>query len=104
MCIRDSRVIAGGANLRNRLRFGPFGDQSIFSRRTICDELGGFRSDRFLADLEFVRRLRSHGRFALLRERVRTSVRRWERMGVARTLQHHWWLRALYQLGKRREC
>src|SRR5262245_5070331 len=36
------RVIAWGANLRNRLGFGPFGDQAIFARRATFERLGGF--------------------------------------------------------------
>lgn len=96
------RVIAGGANLRNRVRLGPFGDQSIFVRAAAFDKVGGFREGRFLEDLQLVERLRRRGRFRLLDEPVRASVRRWERMGVLRTLTSHWWLCALYLAGKRR--
>lgn len=95
-------VIARAANLRNRLRLGPFGDQSIFVRTAAFEKVGGFRPDRFLEDLQLVERLRRLGRFRLLDEQVRASVRRWECMGTLRTLVSHWWLCVLYLAGKRR--
>ena len=97
------RLIARGAHVRNRLRLGPFGDQSIFVRAEAFREMSGFRVASFLEDLQFVQRLRQRGRFEMLEACVRASVRRWERMGVLKTLLNHWWLSALYVVGKRRQ-
>ena len=99
---RRYRLIAHGANLRNRLRLGPFGDQSIFVRSEAFGTVGGFLEDRFLEDLQLVRRLRRLGRFRLLDEKVQASVRRWEKLGLGRTLLSHWWICGLYLGGKRR--
>jgi len=95
------RLTAGLANLRNRLGFGPFGDQAIFARRAVLDAVGGFDPDRFLEDLDLVRRLRRRGRFRVLSAVVRTSTRRWNRYGVLRTIAVHWCMSTAYLLGKR---
>jgi glycosyltransferase involved in cell wall biosynthesis len=86
------RLVAALAGVRNRLRIGPFGDQSIFTRAETFRRLGGFRAEAFLADLDLVRRLRREGRFRILEGRVLASVRRWERNGFVRTALTHGWL------------
>jgi GT2 family glycosyltransferase len=95
------RAVAFFGNLRNRLGFGPFGDQALFARRSAFVEVGGFRAGKFLEDLDLVRRLRRRGRFRVLPQAVRTSARRWERHGFAGTLLLHWRLSAAYLLGRR---
>jgi rSAM/selenodomain-associated transferase 2 len=107
-CLRFSsrgliyRLIAFGAGVRNRLGFGPFGDQSIFARRELFLAAGGFDVEAPLADLLLVKSLRRLGRFRLLHRCVESSVRRWEREGVWRTLAAHWRLSAAYLLGGER--
>jgi uncharacterized protein len=86
------KLVALLANARNRLRIGPFGDQSIFVRAGVFRKLGGFSAGAFLADLDLVRRLRREGRFRLLEERVLASVRRWEKNGFLATATTHAWL------------
>ncbi|MBI4604639.1 MAG: glycosyltransferase family 2 protein [Planctomycetes bacterium] len=95
-------VIARGAGLRNRLGVGPFGDQSIFARAEVFRRIGGYRPGAFLEDLDLVRRLKREGAFRILGERVRASVRRWERNGVVPTLLEHWKLTLLYLAGRGR--
>ena len=95
-------LIAQGANLRNRLGIGPFGDQSIFVRSEVFRRLGGFHPDVLLEDLHLVRRLKRAGRFEILDETVRASVRRWETNGLLPTLYHHWRLTLLYMLRRGR--
>ncbi|MBI4585821.1 MAG: TIGR04283 family arsenosugar biosynthesis glycosyltransferase [Planctomycetes bacterium] len=100
---RRFRCIAGLSNLRNRLGFGPFGDQAIFARREVFHELGGYRPEAFLEDLDLVRRLKRRGRFTLLRSAVRTSARQWEKHGFLKTTLCHGWMSLAYLLGKRRK-
>ena len=96
------RIISAGANFRNRLGFGPFGDQTIFVRREVFFELGEYRPEAFLEDFDFVRRSQARGEFVTIPLAVRTSVRRWEEKGVVRTLLFHWGMSAAYLFGKRR--
>ncbi len=95
------RAIACGANLRNRLGLGPFGDQAIFVRRAAFDDAGGVRSGVLLEDLDLVQRLRRMGRFVIARECVRTAVRRWEEQGILRTALRNAAFLAAYLAGLR---
>jgi rSAM/selenodomain-associated transferase 2 len=98
------RIIAWGANVRNRLGFGPFGDQAIFVRRDTFERLGGFEPDEAFEDLDLVRRLKREGRFVIVRPPVRSSVRRWERDGLLATTLGHWRASFHYLLGSRRRA
>jgi rSAM/selenodomain-associated transferase 2 len=76
-----------------------YGDATIWCRRAAFDALGGFAELPVMDDYDFVRRLRAAGRTARLPGPATTSVRRWERMGVARTLVSWWVIRWLYLAG-----
>jgi rSAM/selenodomain-associated transferase 2 len=86
-------------NLRSRLSKIATGDQAIFVRRSVFEEIGGYREMPLMEDVAFSRALKRRGRVACLRERVVTSSRRWRRDGVIRTIVLMWTLRALYFLG-----
>ena len=97
------RVIAGIANWRSRLRMGPLGDQAFFVRREAFEALAGYRTDRLLEDLDFVRRLRRKGRVVIAPEPVRSSVRRWESRGLVATTLQHWRYLICHLLGREGE-
>ena len=94
------RVVACAMNLRSRLTGIATGDQAIFVRR---DAFPGFAPIALMEDIAFSREMKRRGAPACLRERVRTSGRRWERRGVLRTVVLMWRLRLLYYLGARPE-
>ena len=89
-------VIACAMNLRSRLTGIATGDQAIFVRR---DAFPGFAAIALMEDIAFSREMRRRGAPACLRERVRTSGRRWESRGVLRTVVLMWRLRLLYYFG-----
>ncbi len=93
------RAVSRCAHWRNRLGFGPFGDQSIFVRAGVFSDAGGFPEDGVLPDHEFVRILARNRSFRLLKEPVTVSTRRWERCGKLRTLLRHWRISLLYLIG-----
>ncbi len=84
---------------RARLTGIATGDQAIFVRRNVFEQLGGFPDIPLMEDIAFSRRLKRAGRVAALRSCVMTSGRRWEQHGVARTILLMWWLRLLFFLG-----
>ena len=92
-------LIAALMNLRSRWSGIATGDQAIFVRRDTFARVGGFPDQPLMEDIELSRRLRSLGRPACLVARVTTSGRRWERLGVWRTIALMWRLRLLYRLG-----
>ena len=96
------RFIAWGANLRNRICFGPFADQSIFVRAADFRRLGGFDPRVLFPDPQLVKGLKHLGKFRLLEKRVRASARRWETQGLMRTALNHWGLSGYYLLGGRK--
>jgi rSAM/selenodomain-associated transferase 2 len=90
------KVVAWAMNLRSRLSGIATGDQAIFVRR---DTFPGFEPIALMEDIAFSREMKRLGPPACVRERVRTSGRRWETRGVLRTVLLMWRLRLLYYLG-----
>jgi rSAM/selenodomain-associated transferase 2 len=90
------RVVATAMNLRSRLTGIATGDQAIFVRRA---DFPGFPEIALMEDIALSRILKRRGGPACLKDRVRTSGRRWESRGVARTIFLMWRLRLLYWLG-----
>jgi rSAM/selenodomain-associated transferase 2 len=89
-------VVAWAMNLRSRLTGVATGDQAIFVRREVFP---GFAEIPLMEDIALCKVLKRRGRPACLREKVRTSGRRWEAHGVLRTILLMWRLRLLYFLG-----
>ena len=86
-------------NWRSRLSRIATGDQAIFVRRQVFEQLGGFSDIPLMEDIDFSKRLKRTGRIAALRETVTTSFRRWEQQGPLRTILLMWTLRFLYWIG-----
>ncbi|OON67764.1 TIGR04283 family arsenosugar biosynthesis glycosyltransferase [Hymenobacter sp. CRA2] len=77
-----------------------FGDQSLFVRRAVFEQAGGFRTDMVvLEDQEITRRLRRCGRFAVLPRAVITSARKYLDNGVYRLQSVFLLICVLYRLG-----
>jgi len=96
----DARAAAFTFINRARRRFGVFyGDSAIFCRRTVFLTLGGYQPWPLLEDYEFARRLRRHGRLALLDEPVFVSDRRWRNGGLLPTLAAWFFIQSLYLAG-----
>jgi len=92
-------VISSFMNLRSRLTGISTGDQAIFVRRDIFEQLGGFSDIPLMEDIEFSSRLKRAGTTAALRETVTTSFRRWEQQGPLKTILLMWTIRFLYWMG-----
>ncbi len=93
------RLGARLTNLRTRLTCCPLGDQAQFCRRDLFEEMGGFADWPILEDLDFARRLKRRGRVALLEPPVTTSVRRYQKRGITRTVATNWLIWLLYFAG-----
>ena len=93
------RVIESMMNLRSRLTGIATGDQTIFVRRTLFQEIGGFPEIALMEDIAMSRRLKKISKPLCLRQKVLTSSRRWENNGVLRTLLKMWCLRFAFFIG-----
>ena len=92
-------VVAWAMNQRSRLTGIATGDQALFVRRAVFEQVGGFPELPLMEDIALARRLKCHSPPACLRAQVLTSGRRWERHGVLRTILLMWRLRLAYFLG-----
>lgn len=97
--LRDSRTVGGTFTLRFdadkillrlyaffthfKFRYFHYGDQGIFVRRSIFEQLGGYREIPIMEDVDLLRQMRRQGRVALIDLPVTTSARRFLRHGLA---------------------
>ncbi len=92
-------VISRMMNWRSRLTGIATGDQVVFVRKSVFDQMGGFADIPIMEDIEFTKRLKRQGDIAAILIKVTTSFRRWEQHGPLRTILSMWALRVLYWLG-----
>lgn len=92
-------IISKTMNWRSRLSGLATGDQALFVRRPIFEQMGGFADMPLMEDIEFSGRLKQAGATAALTATVTTSFRRWEQHGPLRTILLMWTLRFLYWIG-----
>lgn len=97
---RQARWIERGVWLRVRLFDLPYGDQALFARRAVFEDLGGYQELPLMEDVDFVRRLRRRGRLAHVDVPATTSARRWERDGWWRRTIENWAVILLYFAGQ----
>ena len=86
---RESHPMRIGVRWRSGLLFalgGPIlGDQALFVRREVLERIGGVPDMPLMEEFELCRRLREIGRLKLANATVRTSMRRFRKLGIIRT-------------------
>lgn len=80
------RLVEWGARVRVALTRLPYGDQALFVRREVLEQMGGVPQQPIMEDLDLVRALKRRGRLALLAAPALTSPRRYREAGVAQTV------------------
>lgn len=94
------RIIERASSIRSRLTRIPYGDQAIFVKKEYFDLIGGFREIPLMEDIEFMQRVKKRGgRIRILKDRVMTSPRRWEKEGILYCTLRNWTISTLYYLG-----
>jgi rSAM/selenodomain-associated transferase 2 len=78
-------IVERMTHLRSRWGSMPYGDQALFLRKSLFEEIGGYANLPIMEDYELVRRLRHWGRVVTLAHAATTSGRRWRRLGFLRT-------------------
>ncbi len=92
-------LVGAMMNWRSRWTGIATGDQALFVDAALFRQLRGFAAQPLMEDIELSRRLRAVAAPACLRQRVRTSGRRWDERGALRTIARMWWLRWRYWRG-----
>lgn len=87
------------SNHRARRLHHIFGDQAMFVRRAVFEELGGFPDLPLMEDLELARRLHRRGRLVLLPATSTASARRFTQHGTWRMIAFMQYLKVLYFAG-----
>jgi rSAM/selenodomain-associated transferase 2/rSAM/selenodomain-associated transferase 1 len=96
---RGKSFVEWTTHLRSSVLQRPYGDQGLFLRRALFEEMGGFAELPLMEDYEFTRRLRRRGRIVTVNEAALTSGRRWASLGVFRTTLRNQWMLVGYHLG-----
>lgn len=93
--------IARGSNFRARRLQMIFGDQSLFVKRTLYQQSGGFESQPLMEDWALSRRLAAlHVPMTQLPIPLVTSARKYQQNGVLRTLWQMQMIKLGYVLGR----
>lgn len=79
------RVIEKLASFRSRFFQMPYGDQAIFVRPNLLRAIGGFPDMPIMEDFVLMQRLKKKGRVAIAPFAVKTSARRWKKLGILKT-------------------
>lgn len=95
---RFSRVLGAWYGIQRRAGI-YYGDSAIWLRRETFERLGGFRPLPIMEDYELVRRLERTGRTVCLPGPAVTSARRWQRLGLPRTIASWVLIRWLFIAG-----
>lgn len=77
----------------------PYGDQGIFLRRDVFEQLGSFPNVRLMEDLLLMRAVRKLGRIVLLPGPLHVSARRWQKHGPIRQTLRNWCLLSAERCG-----
>lgn len=115
--LKDAKIIGGGFHVRfdNRTLIyrlmngysncratytGMFhGDQAIFLRKKIFDEIGGYPNIPLMEDVVISRRMRKAGKTVLLNTTATTSARRIEKTGVIKSILRYLFFKTTFFFG-----
>ncbi len=73
------------ANWRSYLFSLPYGDQGIFLKRSIFEQIGGFQNLEIMEDFDLIQRLKKLGKIRIAEASVITCDRRWQKLGILKT-------------------
>lgn len=94
------RFIAKTASIRSRFTRIPYGDQAIFIKKKVFDDIGGYENIALMEDVNLMQKLkRKNLKIKIVNQRVITSARKYEKNGIFFNMIKNWVLLSLYFLG-----
>jgi len=94
------KIIAKTASLRSRLTHLPYGDQAIFIKKEIFEEIGTYENIALMEDIKLMQELKKRKyKIVLFKAPVLTSARKWEDKGILYTTLRNWLFLSLYFIG-----
>jgi len=94
------RVLEILASYRTKLAHEPLGDHGIFVKKELFNSIGGYPEIPIMEDIELVKKLKNISKGKRINHYVLTSVRRFERAGIFRTVLNISMMRIAYYFGK----
>jgi rSAM/selenodomain-associated transferase 2 len=82
---KSLRLVEKLVNWRSHFFSLPYGDQGIFLKASVFEDLGGFPDLPIMEDFELIQRLKKIGKIGIVAAAVTTSGRRWQKLGVWKT-------------------
>jgi len=94
------RIIECAANIRARFTCLMYGDQGMFLRKGVFDQIGGFADIPLMEDIEISKRLKKLGKIVFVKPPIKASPRRWVNEGLLYTTLRDWTIASLYTFMK----
>jgi rSAM/selenodomain-associated transferase 2 len=82
---KSLRLVEKLVNWRSHFFSLPYGDQGIFLKASVFEDLDGFPDLPIMEDFELIQRLKKIGKIGIVTAAVTTSGRRWQKLGVWKT-------------------
>lgn len=93
------KIIAKIASLRSRITKIPYGDQAIFIKKEIFEEIGSYENIPLMEDVNLMQKIKKHNyKIKISKQKVITSSRKWDNSGIIYTTMRNWILISLYYL------
>ncbi len=96
---QSTRITERMVKFRSTFMKMPYGDQAIFMRKETFEKVGGYQDIPIMEDFDIIRKLKRTGHIKILSEAVKTSNRRWEKLGLIQTTFVNQLMIAGYYLG-----
>ena len=90
------RIIEYAANIRARVTRLMYGDQGMFLRKGVFDQIGGFADIPLMEDIQISKRLKMLGKIVFVKPPIQASPRRWLNEGLLYTTLRDWTIAFLY--------
>jgi len=92
-------IISFCASKRSRITRLPYGDQALFIKKDVFNEIGKYENISLMEDVNLMQKLKKENyKIEILKEKVITSSRKWEDKGIVYTTLRNWVLISLYFL------
>jgi len=97
------RIVEILANFRSHFFHMPYGDQGLFLRADLFRSMGGFPDMPIMEDFVFIQSLKKKGKISIAPVAVKTSSRRWLKLGILKTTLINQAVLLAYFLGSKPE-
>ena len=93
------KLVSTLMNIRSRITGIATGDQVMFIRKSVFEQVGGFPDIALMEDISLSGKLKKIASPYCVKEFVTSSSRRWQKHGVVKTILMMWSLRLRYFFG-----